>query len=267
MNTVPSYLDLLFENRNKLYGAYKLRSEYGLRARNAFLLSSSLFWLAILIPFLYGIYYHGPLPVKPPIAPYVLSQVDLPISNPVVPQAPPPASGPKPRPDILRIVPDEVVPIVNPPVGPKPPTGSGHGEGPAGNPNGLVGGSGPGGGPGGGGPGNIIPPVETKVFDMLSIAQYPEFPGGEEALMRFLQNNIKYPDMARKQDVQGRVVIRFIVDAEGKINEVKLFRGIGFGCDEEALRVVKMMPAWKPGRNDGKPVSVYFDLPIHFSLE
>jgi protein TonB len=102
---------------------------------------------------------------------------------------------------------------------------------------------------------------------MLSIAQYPEFPGGEEALMRFLQNHIKYPDMARKQDVQGRVVIRFIVDAEGKINEVKLFRGIGFGCDEEALRVVKMMPAWKPGRNDGKPVSVYFDLPIHFSLE
>ena len=267
MNAHPSYLDILFENRNQLYGAYKLRQEYGHRARQAFLFSAALFWLAVLIPFLYGIYHHGPIPVKPPISPYVLSQVDLPNINPVAPVSPPPPAAPKPNHDVFRIVPDDIVLPIIPPVGPKPPEGAVGGDGPGGNIGGSPGGSGPGGGPGGGGPGNIIPPVENKVYDMLSIAQYPEYPGGEEALMRFLQQNIKYPDMARKQDVQGRVVIRFIVDANGNINEVKLFRGIGFGCDEEAVRVVKMMPAWKPGRNDGKPVSVYFDLPIHFSLE
>jgi protein TonB len=266
MNTLPSYLDILFEHRNKLYGAYRLRQEYGSRARNAFLISSSIFWFAILIPFLYGIYHHGPLPVKPPLKPYELSPLNMPVNLPKAPVVPQPPAGPTPPPDVFRIVPDDMVLPVVPPVVAPPRVAPGEGGGQAPGLGGTPGGGGPGGGSPNGG-GIDAPPNPPKVYDMLSIAQYPEFPGGEEALMRFLQNNIKYPDMARKQDVQGRVVIRFIVDSEGHINEVKLFRGIGFGCDEEAVRVVKMMPAWKPGRNDGKPVSVYFDLPIHFSLE
>jgi TonB family protein len=96
----------------------------------------------------------------------------------------------------------------------------------------------------------------------------PEFPGGFEALSKFILENLKYPEAAQKAKTQGNVVINFIVNTDGSIVDAKVMRGIGNGCDEEALRVVKLMPKWKPGyMNDGKLVRVGFVLPLNFKLD
>jgi protein TonB len=109
--------------------------------------------------------------------------------------------------------------------------------------------------------------VEETVEPFLVVEQMPDFPGGEAELYKYLQANIKFPSMARDAGITGTVYVRFIVDKYGKISNVTLLRGIGGGCDQEALRVVKAMPDWKPGKQNGMPVPVYFTLPIKFTLQ
>lgn len=94
----------------------------------------------------------------------------------------------------------------------------------------------------------------------------PEFPGGSIALSKFLQRNIRYPEEAKKNKVQGKVYVKFVVQVDGSISDIKVLRGIGSGCDEEAIRVVEAMPKWKPGEKDGKPVPTEFVLPFSFRL-
>jgi len=98
------------------------------------------------------------------------------------------------------------------------------------------------------------------------VEQNPEYPGGEEARTRFLQKNIKYPRMARESGIQGTVYVTFVVSKTGEISNVTVVRGIGAGCDEEAVRVIKLMPKWIPGRQNGKPVPVWFNFPLKFTL-
>ena len=105
---------------------------------------------------------------------------------------------------------------------------------------------------------------DSKVYDKADVM--PEFPGGYPALGEFLLKNIKYPQDAIKNNTTGKVFVTFIVWSDGSVGEVKIKRGIGHGCDEEAMRVVKMMPNWKAGQKDGKAVNVYFNLPINFQL-
>lgn len=99
------------------------------------------------------------------------------------------------------------------------------------------------------------------------VEQMPEFPGGQEELFRYLQKNIKYPPIARENGITGSVFVQFVVEKGGNISDVKLLKGIGGGCDEEALRVVRSMPAWKSGKQNGKPVSVQYNLPIRFTIK
>jgi len=94
----------------------------------------------------------------------------------------------------------------------------------------------------------------------------PKFPGGDEARMKYMQQSIKYPDEARKKGVQGTVYITYVIEEDGQVSNVKVLRGIGSGCDEEALRVVKEMPKWIPGKQNEKPVRVQFNMPIKFAL-
>ncbi len=107
--------------------------------------------------------------------------------------------------------------------------------------------------------------VEAEIFTIVE--EQPEFPGGEESLMKFLQSNVKYPQLAKESNIQGTVYVQFVVEPNGSVSTVKVLRGIGGGCDEEAVRVVKNMPSWKPGKQRGKPVRVYFNLPIKFILQ
>jgi len=96
--------------------------------------------------------------------------------------------------------------------------------------------------------------------------QVPEFPGGLHALNNFLSTNIKYPKDARANHIQGRVVLRFVVERDGSLSDIKVVKGIGSGCDEEALRVLKLSPRWKPGMQQGKQVRVQYSVPINFTL-
>lgn len=105
---------------------------------------------------------------------------------------------------------------------------------------------------------------EQEVF--LVVENAPAFPGGDAARMKFLQDNIKYPVMAKESGIQGTVYVTFVVERSGAVTDVKILRGIGGGCDEEAVRVVKNMPKWEPGKQRGKPVRVQFNMPIKFTL-
>jgi protein TonB len=95
----------------------------------------------------------------------------------------------------------------------------------------------------------------------------PDYPGGQEELYKYLQKNIRYPEMARSNGIQGTVYVQFVVNKYGKIKDAKVLRGIGGGCDEEAIRVVMGMPDWKPGKQNGLAVPVYFNLPVKFTLQ
>lgn len=107
--------------------------------------------------------------------------------------------------------------------------------------------------------------VEQEIFTVVE--DEPSFPGGDEARIRFLQENIKYPQMARESGIQGTVYVTFVVEPDGSVSNVRVLRGIGGGCDEEAIRVINAMPKWNPGKQRGKPVRVQFNMPIKFTLQ
>ena len=99
-----------------------------------------------------------------------------------------------------------------------------------------------------------------------SVEQMPMFPGGEAGLLRYLQENIQYPPEAAKNNVQGRVILQFVVDKTGQVGEVKILRSVSEEIDAEAVRVVKSLPKFEPGRQDGKPVAVWYTLPVSFNI-
>ncbi len=101
----------------------------------------------------------------------------------------------------------------------------------------------------------------------IAVEENPQFPGGNTARVRYLANNIKYPKTARELGIQGTVYLSFIVEKDGSVTNVEILRGIGYGCDEEALRVVRDMPKWKPGKQREKPVRVQFSMPVRFVLQ
>lgn len=107
--------------------------------------------------------------------------------------------------------------------------------------------------------------VKGEIF--MVVEQQPEFAGGMKELGKYLGENIRYPKEAQKANAQGRVFVSFVVTKKGDIADVNILKGIGYGCDEEAIRVVSRMPNWKPGSQSGIPVNVKFNLPINFALE
>ncbi len=106
---------------------------------------------------------------------------------------------------------------------------------------------------------------EPKVFSYVE--QMPEFKGGDAALIKFLQQKIKYPKKAQEMDIQGKVLIRFVVNETGKVSDISVLRGVEQSLNDEAVRVVKSFPKFKPGKQQGKAVKVYFNLPIVFKLQ
>ncbi len=109
------------------------------------------------------------------------------------------------------------------------------------------------------------PEVANKVFDVVE--EMPSFPGGQGALMAFLSSNIKYPVVAQENGVQGRVIVGFVVEKDGSITDVKVMRSVDPSLDREAQRVVKAMPKWKPGKQNGSAVRVKYTVPVVFRLQ
>lgn len=105
---------------------------------------------------------------------------------------------------------------------------------------------------------------ESKVFSYVE--QMPQFPGGESALMRYIGDHLRYPAAAQDQNIQGVVMLRFVVTGSGQVGEVQVLKSLDPSCDREAVRVVKSLPKFIPGRQQGRPVNVWFQLPIRFQL-
>jgi protein TonB len=112
------------------------------------------------------------------------------------------------------------------------------------------------------------PPAEEEDFDkeFIIVENQPEPVGGMGAFMQYLQKNLKYPEQARRMNVEGKVFVQFVIDKDGSPTDITVLKGIGSGCDEEAVRVIKNMPKWQPGKQRGKPVRVRMSLPITFRL-
>ena len=108
-------------------------------------------------------------------------------------------------------------------------------------------------------------PKEEEIF--VAVEQPAEFPGGQAALMKWLSNNIRYPEAAQQNDIQGRVVVKFVVEKDGSVAHAEIARGVDKDLDREALRVVNKMPKWQPGKNNGVAVRSYFNLPVTFKLQ
>lgn len=109
------------------------------------------------------------------------------------------------------------------------------------------------------------PEVATKIFDVVE--EMPSFPGGNGALMSYLASNIKYPVVAQENGVQGRVIVSFVVERDGSISDVRVARSVDPSLDREAQRVVKSMPRWKPGKQNGSAVRVKYTVPVVFRLQ
>jgi len=111
----------------------------------------------------------------------------------------------------------------------------------------------------------VAPPIDTTIY--TTVEKMPTFPGGEFKMYEFLAMNIRYPQRAREDGYSGTVYVRFVVEPDGTITNTEVAKGVGGGCSEEAVRVVKMMPNWIPGEASGKKVRVTYTLPINFRLQ
>lgn len=124
----------------------------------------------------------------------------------------------------------------------------------------------------------LVPDIDRVVIDapsemamdstgvFIMVEEKPEFPGGMAGLSAYVSQHLRYPNEASQKNIEGHVFLSFIVEKDGTVSNVSVVRGIGRGCDEEAVRVVSEMPTWKPGRQGGKPVRTQFHLPIRFKL-
>lgn len=105
---------------------------------------------------------------------------------------------------------------------------------------------------------------DEKIFDVVE--QPPSFPGGQAALMSYLSKSVKYPQEAMEDNVQGRVIVGFIVEKDGSVSNAKIIRGVDSALDKEAIRIVMSMPKWTPGRQNGRNVRTKYNVPVNFKL-
>lgn len=268
------FLDILFENRNKEYGAYDLRRQYDKRVRNAVIGSAALMLVVIagyaISNYVNKLERENP-DRKPVIEQIKMEDVKIP-DDPKTPPPPPPPPAPPPpvkpsvqfTPPVIKKdeeVPEDEVPpkikdIENKAISTKTVEGDPNGIDP-----GLLEDS--------KGTGVVeAPPPPPKEEIFTFVEQPPTFPGGEEALAKFLSKNIRYPRVAQENSISGTVFVQFVVDSDGNIKDVKTVGAAkGGGLEEEAIRVVKIMPKWKAGKQNGRQVSVQFNLPIRFTLQ
>lgn len=270
------YLDLIFDNRNKNYGSYELRKHYQSRAIKALGIMLSSLVLAAGIPYLISGNHVSNMALHAAVPDVVMKEYVFPEKKIMPPQPPAPPAKTHAE-SIAKTVanPEPVIAKDNNVVKPEPPKiddpehaviGAVASEGNGGihpankttmPPSGL---------PGDSKEPNAKIGGEEKEVIAIGTDVPPEYPGGMAALLEYLQRNIRYPNEARENQIQGRVVVRFIVNKEGKIEGAEVQKGIGYGCDKEALRVVNAMKTWRPGQVKGKPVKAYYTLPVTFRL-
>lgn len=258
------WIDVVFSDRNKAYGAYELRKQNPKNTNKALVIGIILFVFLIsfqtILNFISGFIPKAQEKVK---ITNVVLQPPPPLDKTKPP--PPPPEPPKPKVDQVKFPP----PVVKPDneVKEQPPTvkelevADPGQKTVKGDPNADI---------------KIDEPVgnsdvkqvteedPNKIF--TAVEKEPAFPGGEDAFIRYLSKNIHYPAVAKENNVQGKVFLSFVVEKNGALTDVKVVRGIGSGCDDEAMRVLKNSPKWTPGIQNGRPVRVAYTIPVSFTL-
>lgn len=264
--------DYLFENRNRAYGAYDLRHSYGKFAFRATIIGVSLFSAGLFTPVLMGM-------IKPAEKSYKLTvlpkptPIEAPEEAKDIPLPEPPPQQEAPVLNTYQTLPPEIVPNEDVPEDVFIATQDQLKQHQAGQQTILDGvdlptaielsdGKGP-------KKENIVEvkPTEKDDLPIVNVEIHPEYPGGADAMAKFLRDNLRYPPQAQQAGIAGKVYLSFVVDKDGSISSVEIQKGIGFGCDEEAMRVLRKMPRWKPGRQQNMAVKCRFNLPIAFQLE
>lgn len=248
--------ELVFASRNKAYGAYELRTDYDRRLIIAMVSAIVFFGLVIGTPFL--ISKIGPKEAEPEKVKVVEVNLDLFQEDQPEEAPPPPEVVPPPQPQI-ETVQFVAVEASDEPVEAPPPTQEDLSATTASTTTQE--------GEKIDAPPPPPPPVEEVTFDLAAVQEQPDFPGGMAKMYEYLQKNTKYPDMEFDAGIQGKVFIEFVVDKDGSVEDVKVRRGVSPGLDKEALRAVRSMPKWSPGKMNGKPVKVRFTIPVDFKLK
>jgi len=247
--------ELVFAERNKEYGAFDLRQSYTSRLGMAMVAAIAFFAVVVGTP--YAISKLGdkaPAPDKVKIV-----EVNLDLFEEDQPEEPPPPPEviPPPQPQI-ETVQFTAVEASDEPVEASPPTQEDLKETTASTTTQE---------------GEKIdappppPPVEEVTYDLAAVQEQPEFSGGMAQMYSYLKKNIKYPDMEFDAGIQGKVYVEFVVEKDGSVEDVSIRRGVSPGLDKEALRAVKSMPKWTPGKMNGKAVKVRFTIPVDFKLQ
>ena len=262
--------DIVFDGRNKSYGAYVLRQRADKHMMVATLVSILFFLLTVNTPKILALIKGNQLTAPEPNEIITVTLTPAPIVEPVRPTPPP---APKATPPLVRNQIQFVPPVVvndtedtpdecNVPtveqlehevIGTETTEGTADGTDPS-----LITPE------GSGGTGTIPVPESDEPFAFVE--QMPSFPGGMDAMYAFINKHIKFPRIARENNISGTVVLQFVVSREGEILDARVIRKIGGGLDEEALRVVNLMPRWKPGMHNGREVPVTFTLPVKFEF-
>lgn len=252
--------EILFENKNRSYGAYAIRAAYGSTVFKSLGITSSMIlgtawllsvWMAkeivVILP---------PVADPPPVVEYTVN-VELDKPKPKTqddsPGQPPQRSGGASTSYEIRDHAADSNSVVNDSLsdpGPNVTTGTSNDPAP--------------GTPAVNGTGNTSGDAQASDAPFVIYDEAPVFPGG---LQQFWAKNLRYPTEAREAGVEGKVAINFVLDENGKIISCKVIKKLGFGCDEEVLRVVKLMPDWKPGKINGKAIKISFNQAVEFKLK
>ncbi len=262
----PEWLNVVFKGRNQAYGAYELRKENPRNTNKALLIAVAFFVFVLASPTIWN-KIQGFIPKADP----KLKVTDVVLQPPppldaAKPPPPPPKEPPKPKVDQVRfpppvVKPDNEVREKDPPTEKQLEVADPGQKEQKGDPNQEVRIDEP---VGNADVKNVTEAVDNTVFSAVEIN--PEYPGGEAAFGKFLQKNIKYPAMAKENNIQGKVYITFVVERDGSLTDIKIVRDPGSGLGDEAERVLKISPHWKPGIQNGKPVRVQYTVPVNFSL-
>lgn len=259
-----SWTEIVFSKRNKVYGAYALRRLYSRNVSIAFVVATAFFALAIAGPVIYA----NIVPAKTDEDDYKIQEVVLseppPLDEKTPPPPPPPDLPPPPKVAEVKFLPPEVKPDEE--VVEDPPTieemkdkviSTENVEGNAATGNEIIVEE--------TGTGQAVIEEPAKEEEPVAFAEeMPTFDGGYAT---YLSKNINYPSQASKMSIEGKVWVQFVVEKDGKISNVKVVKGIGYGCDEEAVRVISSMPNWTPAKTNGRAVRLTMKLPVKYTLQ
>jgi len=252
---VPAFDDIVFEKRNKEYGAYSMRKKYKGTVIVAMLIGIIIVGTAVITPYLNAKALENKTKREERVVEISLENLDQPAET----VAPPPPPPPPPSEEVVqqKYIPPEVVDSIKPEEMVQLMTMD-EAEIVVQNEE-VV---------------EIVEEVQEEVQEeeaepepFVVVEEMPMFPGGDAELLAYIMANTEYPEVAKENNIQGRVIVRFCVTSTGGVNQVEILKGVDPELDAEAIRVVNTLPTFKPGKQGGKPVPVWYMVPITFTLK